>query len=213
MPVIVVANPKGGVGKSTLSTQVAGYLAGQGHEVMLGDSDRQESARLWLSLRPPELPRIQTWEISHDYIAKPPRGTTHAVIDTPAGLHGWRLSDVMKQADKVLVPLSASIFDIYATRDFLEKLLETRQKHGFDIGLVGVRIDPRTHAAEQLQAFVTQNGLPMLSNLRQTTLYAHMAAHGLTLWDVSPSKVEKDLEQWQPIVDWLQVPAGPADKK
>jgi chromosome partitioning protein len=208
MPVIVVANPKGGVGKSTMATQVAGYFASQGHDVMLGDSDRQESARLWLSLRSPELPRIQTWEISHDYIAKPPKGTTHAVIDTPAGLHGWRLNDVIKQADKVLVPLSASIFDIFATQEFLERLLENRGKHGFDVGLVGVRIDPRTHAAEQLQAFVSQNGLPMLTNLRQTTLYPQMAAHGLTLWDLSPSRVEKDLEQWQPIVDWLQAPDG-----
>ena len=210
MPVIVVANPKGGVGKSTLATQVAGYYASQGREVMLGDSDRQESARLWLSLRPPELPRIQTWEISHDSIAKPPKGTTHAVIDTPAGLHGWRLNDVMKQADKVLVPLSASIFDIYATQEFLERLLENRGKHGFEVGLVGVRIDPRTHAAEQLQAFVTQNALPMLTSLRQTTVYAHMAAQGLTLWDLNPLRVEKDLEQWRPVVDWLDASASAA---
>ncbi|MGE0105783.1 MAG: AAA family ATPase [Thiomonas sp.] len=208
MPVIVVANPKGGVGKSTLSTQVAGFFASQGHGVMLGDSDRQESARLWLSLRDSALPRIDTWEMSFDYIAKPPKGTTHAVIDTSAGLHGWRLNDVMKQADKVLVPLSASIFDIYATQDFLEKLREAREKHGFDVGLVGVRIDPRTHAAEQLQAFVTQSGLPMLSNLRQTTLYPQMAAHGLTLWDLPPSQAAKDLEQWLPITRWLQQPVG-----
>jgi len=206
MPVVVVANPKGGVGKSTLSTQVAGFFANQGVDVMLGDSDRQESARLWLSLRDPALPRIATWEMSFDYIAKPPKGTTHAVIDTSAGLHGWRLNDVMKQANKVLVPLSASIFDIYATQEFLEKLQDAREKHGFDVGLVGVRIDPRTHAAEQLQAFVAQSGLPMLSNLRQTTLYPQMAAHGLTLWDLPPSQAAKDLEQWQPIVDWLQRP-------
>ena len=204
MPVIVVANPKGGVGKTTLSTQIAGYFAYRGHHVLLGDSDRQESARLWLSLRDPALPRIDTWEMSHDYIAKPPRGTTHAVIDTSAGLHGWRLNDVMRQADKVLVPLSASIFDIYATQDFLAKLRDAHEKHGFDLALVGVRIDPRTHAAEQLQAFVSQSGLPMIGALRQTTLYPQMAAHGLTLWDLPASQTAKDLEQWQPIVDWLQ---------
>lgn len=67
----------------------------------------------------------------------------------------------MKQADKVLVPLFASIFDIYTTQEFLEKLREAREKHGFDMGLAGVRIGPRTHAAEQLQAFVAQSGLPM----------------------------------------------------
>ena len=52
MPVIVVANPKGGVGKSTLSTNIAGYLASRGHRVMLGAADRQQSSRLWLGLRP-----------------------------------------------------------------------------------------------------------------------------------------------------------------
>ena len=41
MPVIVLANPKGGVGKSTLSTNVAGYWARQGHAVMLGDIDQR----------------------------------------------------------------------------------------------------------------------------------------------------------------------------
>ncbi|MGC9163696.1 MAG: AAA family ATPase [Thiomonas sp.] len=203
MSVIVVANPKGGVGKTTLSTQIAGYFASRGEPVMLGDADRQESARLWLSLRDPALPRIDTWEMSADFIAKPPKGSAHAVIDTSAGLHGWRLNDVMKLADKVLVPLSASIFDIYATQDFLDRLRDIREKRGFDIGLVGVRIDPRTHATEQLVAFVAQNGLPMLTMLRQTTLYPQMAAHGLTLWDLPPSQAAKDLEQWAPVIAWL----------
>lgn len=61
MPIVVVANPKGGVGKSTLSTNVAGYFARQGHSVMLGDADRQQSSALWLRLRPPEARPIQTW--------------------------------------------------------------------------------------------------------------------------------------------------------
>ena len=208
MPVVVVANPKGGVGKSTLSTNIAGYFASQGHPVILGDTDRQQSARLWLGLRPPAARPIGGWDTSSDVISRPPRGTTHAVLDTPAGLHGWRLNDVMKQADKVLVPLSASIFDIYATQEFVLKLRDVREKHGFDLALVGVRIDPRTHAAEQLQAFVEQSGLPMLTNLRQTTLYPQMAAHGLTLWDLPPSQAARDLEQWQSIIDWLQTPVG-----
>lgn len=208
MPVIVVANPKGGVGKSTLSSQIAGYFANRGKSVMLGDADRQESARLWLSLRPPELPAINTWDISHDLIAKPPKGTTHAVIDTPAGLHGWRLSAVLKPADKVLVPMAASIFDIYATQEFLDKLGEQSARHGFDVGIVGVRVDPRTRAAEQLQEFVARTGLPLLSMLRPTTLYAHMAAHGLTLWDLHIQRVAKDMEQWVPIIRWLETPAA-----
>lgn len=87
MPVIVIANPKGGAGKSTLSTNIAGFWASQGHAVMLGDADVQQSSRLWLSLRPEQVPRITTWELQADLVltAKPPKGTTHVVIDTPGG--------------------------------------------------------------------------------------------------------------------------------
>jgi chromosome partitioning protein len=92
MPVIVVANPKGGVGKTTLATNLAGYLASRGHAVMLGDVDRQQSSKTWLALRPSGLPRIASWEVRRDEIVRPPKGTTHIVLDTPAGLHGKRPS-------------------------------------------------------------------------------------------------------------------------
>ena len=103
MPVIVVANPKGGVGKSTLSSNIAGYFARQGHKVMLGDIDRQQSSRLWLQLRPDTLPAVQSWDLDRDDIVRPPKGTTHVVLDTPAGLHGKRLQAVMKLADHIIV--------------------------------------------------------------------------------------------------------------
>lgn len=203
MPVVVVANPKGGVGKSTLSTNVAGYFASQGHSVMLGDADRQQSSALWLKLRPEAARPIATWNISHDLIARPPRDTSHVVLDTPAGLHGWRFKDVLKLADKVLVPLQPSIFDIYATRAFLDELAETRHANQLDIGIVGMRVDARTIAADKLHEFVDSLGLPVLGYLRDTQNYIHLAARGLTVFDVSPSRVEKDLQQWQGICDWL----------
>jgi chromosome partitioning protein len=203
MPVIVVANPKGGVGKSTLSTNIAGYFARQGKAVMLGDTDRQQSSKLWLGLRPSGQPAISTWQTDDSSIAKPPKGTTHAVLDTPAGLHGKRYRDVMKLAHKVLVPLQPSIFDIYATQHFLNELREEQQRNGFALAVVGMRVDGRTRAAEQLQTFCAQQKLPVLAYLRDTQNYIQLAARGLTLWDVAPSRVEKDLEQWQPIVSWL----------
>ncbi|MEZ5645715.1 MAG: ParA family protein [Burkholderiaceae bacterium] len=203
MPVVVIANPKGGVGKSTLSTNVAGYFASQGHGVMLGDADRQQSSRLWLQLRPPEARPIQTWEISHDLVGRPPRDVTHVVLDTPAGLHGWRFKDVMRMADKVLVPLQPSIFDIYATRVFLDEVADLRRSDKLDIGIVGMRVDSRTIAADKLREFVSGLGLPVLGFLRDTQNYIHLAARGLTLFDVAPGRVEKDLQQWQPIRNWL----------
>src|SRR5690349_2410070 len=122
MPVVVVANPKGGVGKSTVATNVAGYFAGQGRAVMLGDADRQQSSRLWLGLRPGAARPIATWQLSESHVVRPPTGTTHVVIDTPAGMHGKLFKSLLELADKVIVPLQPSIFDIYATRDFLDEL-------------------------------------------------------------------------------------------
>ena len=205
MPVVVIANPKGGVGKTTLATNLAGYFARHGHAVMLGDTDRQQSSRAWLGLRPAAAPPIRTWEINGDHIARPPKGTTHVVLDTPAGLHGWRFADVMKLAHRVVVPLQPSMFDILATQDFLTKLAdEKRVRHGeVAVGVIGMRVDMRTRAAEQLQRFVEGLGLPVLGYLRDTQNYVQLAAHGLTLWDVAPSRVARDREQWQPILHWL----------
>lgn len=204
MPVIVVANPKGGVGKSTLSTQIAGYLARQGHAVMLGDVDRQQSARTWLSLRPPELPTIQTWDITHDHIVKPPKGTTHVVLDTPAGLHGKRLDEVMKLADRVLIPLQPSLFDIYATRDFIRTLHERRKGDAVRLAVVANRVKAGSLSSDQLRSFLHTLDVPVLGELRDTQNYVQLAARGLTLWDIAASRVEKDLTQWEPILRWLE---------
>ncbi|MBK7718133.1 MAG: nucleotide-binding protein [Giesbergeria sp.] len=203
MSVIVVANPKGGVGKSTLATNIAGYLASQGHPVLLGDADRQQSARLWLGLRPAAARPIGSWDVSADVIARPPRGASHVVLDTPAGLAGWRLGDVLKLADRIVVPLQPSVFDIFATREFLDQLAAHRASAQTPVGIVGMRVDPRTRAAEQLAHFVDSLDIPVLGTLRTTQNYLHLAAHGLTLFDVAPARVARDLEQWQGICQWL----------
>ena len=207
MSVLVIANPKGGVGKSTLATNVAGYFASQGRAVMLGDADRQQSSRLWLGLRPPAARPIATWEVSADLIAKPPKGVSHVVLDTPAGLHGWRFNDVLKVADKIIVPLQPSVFDIFATRAFLDQLAGHRHSGKAEVAIVGMRVDARTIAADNLREFVEGLGLPVLGYLRDTQNYIHLAARGLTLFDVAPSRVEKDLDQWQGICQWLDTKA------
>lgn len=203
MPVVVVANPKGGVGKSTLATQLAGYLASQGHAVMLGDADKQQSSRLWLSLRPPDARPIATWDISHDHIVKPPKGTTHVVLDTPGGLHGWRLNDVLRMATRLIVPLQTGMFDMHATRDFLGELADRKKLAHLQMGVVGMRVQPRTIAADKLREFVDGLGLPVLGYLRDTQNYVHLAARGLTFFDMPPGRVARDLEQWQTICDWV----------
>src|SRR6195952_2123505 len=192
MPVIVVANPKGGVGKSTLSTNIAGYFASQGRAVMLGDVDRQQSARTWLALRPPDRAPIRAREGAHDAVGRPPKGTTHVVLDTPAGLHGKRLDEVMKLADKVLIPLQPSIFDIHATHDFVRELLAHKRGDKVRIAIVGMRTREGTIATDQLRG-----------SLPDPQTYVPLAAHGLTLGDGSWSRFERDLEQWQTVTHWL----------
>ena len=143
MPVIVIANPKGGVGKSTLATQVAGCLAHAGHAVMLGDADR------------------------------------------------------------LLVPLQPSLFDIQATHAFVGSLRQHPRAAQIDLALVGMRVKEHTLANEQLHHYLATLSVPVVAWLRDTQNYVQLAARGLTLWDVAPSRVERDLEQWAPLVDWL----------
>ncbi|MBE7417698.1 MAG: ParA family protein [Ideonella sp.] len=204
MPVIVVANPKGGVGKSTLATNVAGLYARQGHAVMLGDIDRQQSSRQWLALRPTAAPAIKPWDVVGGSTLRVPRGVTHVVLDTPAGLHDQQLEQVVRLADRIVVPLQPSLFDIQATHAFVRELL-ARPARGRapKIALVGMRVKDHTISNDQLHQFLGGLKLPVLGYLRDTQNYVHLAARGLTLWDVAPGRVERDLEQWQPLVTWL----------
>jgi chromosome partitioning protein len=203
--IVLIANPKGGVGKSTAATNLAGYYASRGHRTMLGDLDRQQSALAWLAIRPASVPHIDSWDRSDERKARPPVGVTHVVLDTPAGLRGGDLKDVLKLADRVIVPLQPSIFDIFATQTFLQKLADrsTLSESGA-VAVLGMRVDARTRAAEQLHRFVDGLGLPVVGYLRDTQIYVQLAAQGLTLWDVGSGRVERDREQWQPLLQWLE---------
>ncbi|MPN34956.1 hypothetical protein SDC9_182450 [bioreactor metagenome] len=170
---------------------------------MLGDVDRQQSSRLWLQQRPEAARPIVRWNLSADEMERPPKDAAYAVLDTPAGLHGKLLKEVLKLADRIVVPLQASVFDIFATQEFLTVLAEHRHSQGVPVGIVGMRVDGRTLASEQLHQFLEGLGLPVLGYLRDTQNYVHLAAHGLSLFDVAPGRVARDLEQWQGICEWL----------
>ena len=206
MKAFLVANPKGGSGKSTLATNLAGYFANQGGDVMLGDIDRQQSSREWLAIRPFELPTIETWEIGPDNIARPPKGTSHVVLDTPAGLHGKMLDKVLKLSARVIVPVQPSMFDMLATRHFLEALLAEKavRKGKADVAVIGMRVDARTRAAGELEKFFATFDLPVLAYLRDTQVYVQATAAGMTIFDLPPSRAERDIEQWQAIINWAE---------
>lgn len=205
MKSFLIANPKGGSGKSTLATNLAGYFARCGHRVMLGDTDRQQSAREWLNIRPSILPPIHNWDLEKDLPARPPKDTTHVVLDSAAGVHGKALERILKQVKRVIVPVQPSLFDILATRHFLETLLEEKdvRKERTFVAVVGMRVDARTRAAGELERFLASCDLPVLTYLRDTQLYVQLVANGMTLFDLSAARAEKDIEQWKPIIDWV----------
>jgi chromosome partitioning protein len=156
-------------------------------------------------LRSRALPPIQSWDVERDNPARPPKGTTHVVLDTPAGLHGKALDRVLRLVNRVIIPVQPSLFDILATQHFLDALLEekaVRKEQAF-VAVIGMRVDARTRAAGELDRFLSSYELPVLAHLRDTQLYVQAAANGLTLFDLSASRAEKDLEQWQPIIDWV----------
>jgi chromosome partitioning protein len=149
------------------------------------------------------LPKIAAWEVTQGDVVRPPKGTTHIVLDTPAGLHGKRLDEVMKLADKVLIPLQPSIFDIHATHQFINDLLAHRRSSKVQTAVVGMRTREGTISTDQLRTFLKSVDVPLLGFLRDTQNYVHLAAHGLTLWDVASTRFQGDREQWEPIITWV----------
>ncbi len=204
MTICMVANPKGGVGKSTISTNIAGYFAWQGKKVALGDLDPQQSSKLWLSLRPPGASPIVGWDYDEEAPKESLGGFKHAVLDTPAGFDEKRLKKALKIVDKVIIPIQPSVFDIFATQNFINLLLEMKQSKSLDVGIIGMRVDERTISAAKLAEFLATLPFTHIGNLRNTQYYVHLAAHGMSIFDMTPSKVVKDLEQWEAIGDWLK---------
>lgn len=201
---ILVANPKGGSGKSTLAVHLASWFARNDEIVYLGDMDRQQSSRYWLEARPAHLAAIRHWEMSDEAFDAPPKQCSIAILDTPAGLHGKRLKQVLNEVDKVVVPVSPSRFDMLATSEFFEELANTKavRKERVDIGIVGMRVDQRTHAYQQLREFLEQFDLPVITCISQSQRYLQAADTGITLFDNGANHAAVD-SQWRPLLDWL----------
>lgn len=205
MKSFLVANPKGGSGKSTLATNLAGYFAQAGNRVMLGDTDRQQSSQTWLSIRPDTLAPISGWTSEQGQPLRPPKDVTHVVLDSPAGLHGKALEKLLRRVSRVIVPVQPSLFDILATREFLDILSHEKavRKGQAFVAIVGMRVDPRTRAAGELDRFLASCDLPALTSIRDSQLYVQLAANGMTLFDLPPARTERDWQEWRPLLDWV----------
>jgi len=203
MKTVLIANPKGGCGKTTLSVNIAGYLVNRGKRVALLDMDRQQSAAMWIETRPDDLPPIRAMK----YNKESDSPSDWLVIDSAAGLSGSNLAcSLIKQANKIIVPVVPSLFDLHASRDFLKELLEEKKVRNSrcQIGVVGMRMSPRTRAATVLEDFLDTLGLPILAYLRETQVYVNAAFEGKSLFDLPHHIAERELEQWEFLQDWIE---------
>ena len=188
-----------------MATNLAAGLASRGEPVYLWDLDRQQSSLTWLGMRPGHVAAVGRLDHRQGGDVALGKGRW-LVIDSPAGFHGKTLSQNLKLADKVLVPVQPSVFDMAATAAFLQSLREekTVRRNKTFVGMVGVRVDPRTKAAATLEAFLKQFDLPVLTYLRDTQTYPNAAFNGLSIFDLPGYQTERDLEQWAPIFDWVR---------
>jgi chromosome partitioning protein len=210
MPVIAVVNRKGGSGKSTFAAHVAAWCARQGHAVMLGDVDRQQSSRGWLRRRPTELPIISPWAMDQNTL-KVPSGISHVVLDTPGGLHGFELARIVMFADAIVMPVCSSMFDresaaqCHAELSALPRVASGRCR----VGVVGMRIDGRTNHAAMMREWAEAIGVPFIGALRETQLYTRTLEKGLTIFDLPVPHAATDLAQWTSVLEWLEPVISP----
>lgn len=206
MKTVLVANPKGGCGKTTISINLAGYFARKGLRVVLSDLDRQQSSLRWLQRRALELPTIHPWNGRQGEDHRLRFTPDWIVLDGPAGIRGERLKNAVSHVDHVLVPVQASPLDTEVSSDFLDVLqsLKRIRKDRARVALVGNRVDRRVRARDHLSAFMSASGLPVLTSLRETQLYVRTALEGSTIFDLSPYLTRRDRGEWAPLLAWLE---------
>jgi chromosome partitioning protein len=210
MRTILILNPKGGSGKSTIATNVACYFAMQGKNVTLADCDPQGSSQDWLAVRPESRDKINCAVLEKDRL-EIPQETEVLVMDTPAGVTDSRLSKFLSQAQTMIMPVIASPIDMRAAERFLEELfsLKGTVNNKIKIATVANRVREDTLIAAKLEHYLNHiklpNGksLPFMTMLRSSQNYVRAAEQGLGIFELAPSKTYYDREQWEPLLRWL----------
>jgi chromosome partitioning protein len=205
---VVVLNPKGGSGKTTLAFSLAGYLASTGRSVAMLDMDQQGSSTHWLANRPDSLPVIRALTPLANGSGKVevPDDVDYVVIDAPAGLAGDQLIDYTCGAHAILVPVLPSDLDIHAASRLVSQLLLKAQvsRRNGRLGIVANRVKERTIAYKQLLRFLDRLSINLIGTLRDSQNYTHAASEGRGIHEMAPSQVRRDTEQWEAITQWLE---------
>ncbi|MBF5093187.1 ParA family protein [Azospirillum sp. INR13] len=204
MLTILVANIKGGCGKTTVATHLAAASAAAGLPTVLADVDRQHSSLGWLERRPGQAPALVGLDWAKDF-TDTPRGTKRLVIDAPAALKTKQIEDLVKMADVVVLPVLPGAFDEQATQRFLGKLDELKRiaKKKTTVAVVGNRMRARTRAADRLDRFLDGIGHQVVTRLRDSQIYADAAESGLSLFDMPGKRAAEHRGDWQPLLSYI----------
>ena len=207
---ILVLNPKGGSGKTTLATNIAAWYAIKGYKVALVDYDMQGSALDWLAARPEDRAFIHGVDGTQPY-ARLPRNTDYVIMDSPAASHGSMLAQFLRKAQTAIVPVVPSSIDVNAAQRFMEELIEIGRvlQRKVRVSTVANRVRENSPGRLQLEHFLRSvrlpdgRRLPFVAVLRNAQSYVHAAERGLSIWEYPPSRVEHDVELWGPLIAWL----------
>lgn len=212
---VLVANAKGGCGKTTVSTNLASYYASRGRPVSLLDLDPQGSSRVWHEQRGRERAAgIQLLQLSVD--AGFTRGKLahvirdagpRLIIDSPAGLSGEALDAAVGISQVILVPVLPSPIDIRAATRFLQAVMLTRsfRRRPRRLAVLANRSRERTLMFARLERFLESLKIPYLASLRDTQMYVHAAGQGKGILELDVPRVDPDVNDWARVVEWLEV--------
>ena len=210
---IVLVNPKGGSGKTTLAVNLAACYAASGRRVALLDLDPQGSSTRWLAKRPDSSQSIHgiagfniPTGVTRSFAMAIPPEIERVVVDTPAGLIDQQLPEVTRGADRILVPVLPSAIDIHAAARCIADLLLKANINRTDnrLAIVANRVKPNTVVFRSLMRFLDSLDIPVVAVLRDTQNYIRSAEMGLGLHEMQRTRVEPDLVQWEPLIDWLE---------
>jgi chromosome partitioning protein len=202
---IMVLNSKGGSGKSTIATSIASYYATQGNKVVLVDCDPQASSLEWLAARPSGRSTISAIDGSGGKF-RVPRSADYIVYDTPAAVHGKDLSAFLRRAQSIIIPVLPSPIDMRAATPFIRKVFDNGRvaRKEARVALIANRCRENYNIYHQLDTYLRKvRKAPFISALRETQNYVRAAERGLGIFELAPYSVRKDLDQWQPIIRWL----------
>ena len=204
---ILVANSKGGAGKSTLATTLAAHYAVEGKNTVLVDADRQGSSLRWCEKRAHHSSAVLALPgLRRDWEKHVPADAERVIIDSAAGIRAAEVDEYLNTVDAVIVPILPSAIDLEAAEPFLAELAQLpRIKRGkVAVGLVANRLKPWTNASQLALEDMKKFPFPLVAELRDTQGYVLAHALGKSIFDYHSELVRAHQDDWTKLLRWLK---------